>query len=319
MRTDQLDTNTADRIDKKVKGVVVPAITPFTKDHQLDEEAVEKLISFFYANDVQPFIQGTTGEAPSLSTTLKNRFIQKAAASKKTGSHLYVGISSACLEESVDMAKCCADNGVDIVVATIPSYYALTETQIKKYFEQLADASPVPLVIYNIPATTHVSLPLEIIDALSYHFNIVGYKDSERSDVRLSNALRLWKQRSDFSHFTGWAARSAQALIDGSDGIIPSTGNLYAGIYRDMFQAVHKKNYEKAYELQELSDKLGDLYQAGKTLGESLAALKYLMQQSGLCKQFVMPPLQELNEEQYSKLISRQNELLETKLAKTYL
>ncbi len=320
MNTDQLNINpSAKMVAKKYKGVVVPVITPVTKEHQLDEEAIEKVLCFLYENDVQPFIQGTTGEAASLSFVLKNSFIQKAGACKKEGMHLYVGISSDCLQNSIDLAKIAADNSVDVVVSTIPSYYPLTEKQIGNYFEQLADASPVPLIIYNIPATTHVSLPLTIIDALSHHSNIVGYKDSERSDERLANALSLWKHRSDFSHFTGWAARSAKALIDGSDGIIPSTGNLYPRMYRDMFQAVNENNYAKALELQELSDKLGDLYQGGKTLGESLAALKYLMQQDGLCKQFVMPPLQELSEETYINLINHQKELMETELAKSYL
>ncbi len=277
--------------EKKYNGVVVPAVTPLTTTLQLDEAAVEKIFHHFYQYNVLPFILGTTGEAASLPQSVKENYIRAAAKYKKAGTLLYAGISSNVFSESVEMAKFCADNTVDVVVATIPSYYALTEAQQKKYFEQLADASPLPLVIYNIPATTHVSLSLTMIDALSQHPNIVGAKDSERSDERLAQSIALWQHRADFSHFVGWAARSAPALIAGSDGIIPSTGNWNAEIYEKMWQAVKTNDHATAYAMQQLSDEYGNIYQAGKTLGESLLALKVLMHQKGLCEAVVMPPL----------------------------
>ncbi|HWJ25907.1 MAG TPA: dihydrodipicolinate synthase family protein, partial [Flavisolibacter sp.] len=95
----------------------------------------------------------------------------------------------------------------------------------------------------------------------------------------------------------GWAARSAEALQNGSDGLIPSTGNLYPKLYDDMYRALEKENAEKAFQLQKLSDQLGDLYQKGRLLGESLWALKVLMQEAGICKSTVMPPLQPLADE----------------------
>jgi 4-hydroxy-tetrahydrodipicolinate synthase len=290
-------------IEKKYKGVVIPTVTPLNEDFSLDENAVEKMFDNFYKQSVLPFILGTTGEAASIPVKTKNAFIKKASVVKKAGTHLYVGISSNCLEESIDAAKLCGDLGADVAVATIPSYYALTESQIQQYFEQLADVSPVPVIIYNIPATTHVSLPLHIIDAVSYHPNIVGAKDSERSDERLQQSIALWKNRADFSHFVGWAARSATALMNGSDGIIPSTGNLFPKVYDDLLQAIKEKDFDKANALQDISDVLGSFYQANRTLGESLWALKVLMQQIDLCKPVVMPPLQPQLQEQKEKLI----------------
>ena len=62
---------------------------------------------------------------------------------------------------------------------------------MKRYFEQLADAIPLPLIIYNIPATTHSSVPLQIIDDLSYHSNIIGLKDSEENVERLHESLHF--------------------------------------------------------------------------------------------------------------------------------
>ncbi len=288
---------------KKYSGIVIPAVTPLTSTYQLDEEAVEKMFENFYTSGVSPFILGTTGESASLSDSIKLAYIKAAAKLKRADTVLYAGISSNCLEESVAIAKDCFNAGVDVVAATLPTYYLLSENGMKTWFEQLADAVPGPLIIYNIPATTHMSIPLQVIEELSYHANIVGTKDSERSDERLNESIVLWKERTDFSHFLGWAVRSAQALINGSDGLIPSTGNLYPKLYDDMVQAVTANDNDKALKLQRLSDDLGNVYQGGKLLSESLSALKVLMKEAGLCQSYVMPPLQPQSLKEEKRLI----------------
>ena len=295
--------------NKRFSGVIVPAVTPLTKALQIDDAAVGKLFDQFYKHNISPFILGTTGESASLPADVKEQYVKSAAKHKKTGTVLYAGISSNIVAESIEFAAFCADHVVDAVAATLPSYYALTETQMKNYFETLADASPLPVIIYNIPATTHMSIPLQLIDELSHHPNIIATKDSERSDERLAQSLALWKDREDFGHFLGWAAKSADALIGGSDGLIPSTGNLMPEIYDEMKKAVAAGDHAKAYDMQKLSDMYGNLYQSGKTLGESLWALKALMQQKGLCEDVVMPPLQSLSAEEKQKLIQSYEEI----------
>jgi dihydrodipicolinate synthase/N-acetylneuraminate lyase len=297
------------RKNKKYHGVIVPAVTPLTADHKLDEEAVEKIVDSFYQYNISPFILGTTGESASLPLNVKQAYVKKTAAIKKSNTVLYAGISSNCFNESVDFAKFCFDNSVDAVAATLPSYYSLSESQMKKYFIDLANAVKAPVIIYNIPATTHMSIPLTLIDELSHHPHIVATKDSERSEERLQQSLALWKGRKDFGHFLGWAARSADALIGGSDGLIPSTANLVPGIYAAMIKAVDEGDHQKAYEMQKLSDVYGNLYQGGKTLGESLRALKLLMKEKGLCEAIVMPPLQPLSAEEEHKLKNGLKEL----------
>jgi dihydrodipicolinate synthase/N-acetylneuraminate lyase len=289
--------------DKKYKGIIIPAITPLTKEFKLDATAVEKIFANFYQHNISPFILGTTGESASLSNAVKTDYLKTAAKNKKSGTVLYAGISSNVFDESVEFAKLCADNAVDAVAATLPSYYALNNGQMQKYFEDLADAIPLPMIIYNIPATTHMSIPLEVIDELSMHPNIVAVKDSERSEERLMKSLELWKDRRDFGHFLGWAAKSALALIGGSDGLIPSTGNIAPEIYSAMWNAFTEKDFKAVYATQLLSDKYGNLYQADKTLGESLWALKVLMKEKGLCEAVVMPPLQPMSAEEENKLI----------------
>ncbi len=277
--------------EKKYTGVIVPAITPLTEKLQLDEIAVEKIFASFYHHNISPFILGTTGESASLPVPLKKNYVLAAEKNKKMGSLLYAGIGSNIVAESIDFAAYCCLHAVDVLVATLPSYYALTEKQMLNYFEKLADSVSLPLFIYNIPATTHMSIPLRVIDELSRNNNIVGIKDSERSEERMNESMRLWKDRNDFHYILGWAAKSADALLLGADGLVPSTGNLYPGIYADMLQAFEAGDKEKLFALQKLSDDYGELYQSKHTLGESLYVLKSLMKEKGLCEAVVMPPL----------------------------
>jgi 4-hydroxy-tetrahydrodipicolinate synthase len=241
---------------------------------------------------------------------MKKEFIQLAGKIKKQGDILYGSISANAFDESIDLAKCSFDNGVDVVVATLPSYYALAETAMLKYLEQLAENVDGSLMIYNIPSTTHMSIPLAVIDQLSHHPNIVGLKDSERSEERLKQSIELWEDRKDFSHLLGWAAKSADALLMGSDGLVPSTGNFEAKLYADLFKAAREGNINRAYELQKLSDALGNLYQQGRTLGESLWALKVLMKETGLCQPNVMPPIYPQSKEEETKLVNGLKQIL---------
>ena len=295
---------------KKYNGIVVPALSPLTESFGLDSAGVKNMFANFRANNVSPFILGTTGEAASLPTSVKYDYIKLAGKLKQGNDALYVGIAANCFEESVALAKYSFDHGADAVAAHLPSYYKLSEYQVKRYFEQLADKCGGPLIMYNIPATTHMSLPLTLVDELSHHDNIVGIKDSEQNDERLKESLKLWKNRSDFSYFLGWAARSSEALLNGSDGLIPSTGNLFPMVYSEMKLAAEAGNLDLVYALQHKSDVLGRLYQSGRLLGESLWALKVLMSEAGLCQSYVMPPLRPQGAAEEEQLLKNFQELL---------
>jgi 4-hydroxy-tetrahydrodipicolinate synthase len=107
----------------------------------------------------------------------------------------------------------------------------------------------------------------------------------------MQDSLKLWKDRPDFHYILGWAAKSADALLQGADGLVPSTGNLYPEIYADMLVAFNINDMERMAAMQRLSDEYGAYYQSNRTLGESLHALKLLMKEKGLCDEYVMPPL----------------------------
>ncbi|MFC6100462.1 dihydrodipicolinate synthase family protein [Olivibacter domesticus] len=290
------------KIKKKYHGTIVPLVTPINEKFQLDKEAINRMLENLKQFDASPFILGTTGESALLSNSLRLEYLETVSGIRSSEHKLYVGISSNSMRETIEFSKMCFDLGADAVVATLPFYYKLSENQIKEYFLQLADHVAGPMIIYNIPSTTHMSIPLDLLNELSYHEHIVGTKDSERSEERLKESLALWSDRPDFSHLLGWAAKSTYALINGSDGLVPSTGNLAPSIYQGMYQAIAEGAEEKAYQYQRQSDLLGDLYQTDRTLGESLWALKVLMQSVGLCEPYMMPPLQGLSAEEIDAL-----------------
>ena len=285
------------------KETIVPVVAPLKQDFSLDEDAVRRIFSYLYSHAATPFILGTTGESASLSNAFKEEYLRAAVANRAEGQKLYVGISSNIMEDSVAFANLAAELGVTEVAATLPTYYKLSDAQIEKYYLDLAEAIKPNLIIYNIPATTHMSIPLNLLDRLSHHPKIVGVKDSERSMERLDQSLEMWRERADFKHFMGWAGACAHSLINGSDGIVPSSGNFAPIIYREMCLAIERGDLDSAYALQKQSDDLGALYQSNKSLGESLWALKVLMKQLGLCDSFMMPPLYALGAQEETCIV----------------
>jgi 4-hydroxy-tetrahydrodipicolinate synthase len=276
---------------KKYHGVVVPMVTPFADNADIDHSAARRIVDYLIDGCVSPFILGTTGEASSVSDSAKMGFIDTVARHADGRTKVYAGISGNCLESSIELGKRCADLGVDAVVAHLPSYYPLTSEHMLKYYEVLADSVPAPLITYNIPSTTHMSIPLDIVEKLSHHPNIVGLKDSEGKTERLEQAVPIWRDRADFSHLTGSSSLSARALMIGSDGIVPSGGNYMPRKYHDLYEAAIKGDNEKAQRLQEETNQISRLYLANRGLSQSLAALKVIMNELDLCEPIVLPPL----------------------------
>jgi len=299
---------------KTKKETIVPVVAPLKQDLNLDHDAVARIFSYLYTNGATPFILGTTGESASLSNAFKEAYLRTAVANRPKGEKLYVGISSNILEDSISFANLAFDLGVSQVAATLPTYYKLSDAQMEKYYLDLAEAITPDLIVYNIPATTHMSIPLNLLDRLSHHPKIVAVKDSERNMERLDQSLELWRDRTDFKYYMGWAGACAHSLINGGDGVVPSSANFAPAIYRDMCLAVEQGDLESAYALQKQSDDLGALYQSNKSLGESLWALKILMKQLGLCESHMMPPLYTLGKQEeehivkaYQTLIAKDN------------
>lgn len=287
---------------KKYCGVVVPMVTPVTSEGLLDTAAVGRIIDSFVGSNVNPLLMGTTGEGNSVSPTDARLLVEtavKAAGGKVT---VYAGLTGNCIAEQRTQVDAFTALGADVIVATLPCYYALTPEQMENYYRQLADYSKIPVMIYNILATTHMSIPLDVIKRLADHPNIVGLKDSERDLERMQLCIEFAQSREDFSYFCGWAAQSFYSLTLGGDGIVPSTGNFTPGMFRKLYESATSGDLGTAQQLQVSTNDISKIYQAGRTLGQSLTALKVMMQTDGLCTPDVLPPLTRLSEAEENEI-----------------
>jgi dihydrodipicolinate synthase/N-acetylneuraminate lyase len=294
--------------DKRFSGVVVPMVTPLNPDFTIDTEAVARIMKTFSENQIHPLILGTTGESSSVDEKESLRFMTAAVAAKGPGQQIYAGLVGNQVDALIARGNQYLSLGADAVVATLPAYYVLTPDQMIGFYTRLADEAKGPVLVYNIKATTQMSIPLEVVDVLSQHPNIYGLKDSERDADRMAACIQRFQHRHDFSYFCGWGAQSAGSLALGADGIVPSTGNIVPQCYHQLYVASLEGDFQTANHWQNQTDQVALFYQKGRTLGQSLAALKVMMHGVGLCGTTMMPPLTELSLEEKDAVLNQFNE-----------
>jgi dihydrodipicolinate synthase/N-acetylneuraminate lyase len=291
-----MNTNELLGITKRHHGVVVPMITPITSQGDLDEPAVCRVIDYLIEGGVGGiFVLGTTGEAASVPRSMRSRLVAVTVEHAGGRATTYAGIGDNCLAHSVDAAEEYFRLGIDAVVAHLPSYYALSPDEQSGYYAAIVERIPGPLMLYNIPSTTHMSIPIEVVEKLSEHPNVIGLKDSENNVARLETAMEALGGRSDFAVFAGVAALSARALRLGADGTVPSSGNLVPDLCQGLYESGIQGDVASVEEYQRLIDRVTDIYTRNRTLGQSLAALKAAMGALGLCNPDVLPPLRPLD------------------------
>lgn len=281
----------------KYKGVVVPMVTPLTEDYKIDEIAVSKILNLFGENRVNALILGTTGEVASLTSEQKSKLVEAAVRAVPENTVLMAGLMGNSLPELIDEGKKYAGMGIEAVAALVPNYFPLRDKHILLWFEKLADALPLPVFLYNIPATTHHEISLDVVETLSHHSNIIGIKDSQPGAERLEESLQRWAERNDFLFLVGNAVNSCLGLKLGADGLVPSAGNIFPELYKAMYVAAQKGDFDECERLQQLTNRISALYQGNRILSEAIPALKMLMSVKGLCGPQVMPPMQKMDTE----------------------
>lgn len=287
----------------KFKGVVIPMVTPVTDDGNLDEPSVSRLIEYIISGGVMGiFILGTTGEAASISPAMKLRLVELTVERVAKRVQVFAGISDNCFSNSIEAARAYFKLGVDVVVAHLPICYELNAEEQEAYYETLSKNIDGPLMIYNIPSTTRMSIPLEVVERLSKLPNIIGLKDSQNDLNRLTQIINLPIDRSNFAFFTGTTALSVAALQLGWDGTVPSLGNLVPGLCNSIFKSMESGNVDEAMVYQKQLDDLSVLLRDKLSLGQSLAAHKTGLSAIGVCSPSVLLPLQPLTEEKQQRI-----------------
>jgi len=279
-------------------GVIVPMITPFTPEETIDEEAAERIATRLAQHNISVFVLGTTGETASIPRTERLRLVEAVTRAVGGKVPVYAGIGDNCFTNAITAAERYLSAGVTAVVSHLPSYYPLTPAEMRGYFELLHRTVSGPLVLYNIPATTHMSLPLELVERLSELPHIIGFKDSERADGRMEEAARRLGGRDDFALFMGTSVLSVEALKLGFNGLVPNSGNLVPGLWQRLYEHARCAEWAEAEALQAQLDEIALSFQGNRTLGQSLAALKVLLEEEGWCGSTVLPPLRTIPREE---------------------
>ncbi|MCL5788741.1 MAG: 4-hydroxy-tetrahydrodipicolinate synthase [Candidatus Marsarchaeota archaeon] len=275
----------------KPSGVIVPVVTPFNPDYSLNLDEFKKFVDHLIEKSVNGiFPLGTNGEFALLNPVEKQRVIEAAVEAAGGRVPVLAGISDPSTMSVIENAKIAARLGADYVVATAPYYYRPKPEGIYLHFKSIADSSPLPLVIYNIPSNTFNEIPLEVLQRLSDHPNILGMKYTTRDMPSYIEALAL--RSSKFSVMMGTDSLIYSALELGSDGVVSGLANAAPAECETIFKAVSSRDLERGMREQM---KILPLAEA-MFIGNFPAAVKEMVNLLGFRVGPVRPPLSPLTE-----------------------
>lgn len=286
----------------KHHGAVVPMITPVKPSGKLDEAALQRLVENLVTDGVEGiFVLGTTGEGAHVAAADRRRLVENAAKIIQRRCLLYAGLGDLRPAEfSLANDYLCA--GADAVVVHPPISVPVPTNELAGWYRQLLDQSCGPVILYNMPMTTGVSIPLDAIEQLLGHPKLAGIKDSENNPARIKELLKRFGRKPGFAIFIGVGALMEQGLKLGADGIVPSVGNLVPKACRDLCASARRGNWSDVQVHFSRMNAVAALYQKGRTLNESLATLKAAVHCRGLCAPHVLPPLLTLSESEIATL-----------------
>jgi len=203
-----------------VGGIIAPVVTPFDPSGEACDLAgfASNLRAHMEAGLAGVVVAGSTGEAPLLSETERVALLESARAIIPRDRWLIAGIGAESTRLTIERAKSAGTAGADAVLVVAPHYYPQSGTfdAIIGHYTRIADASPVPVLLYNIPQYMHYNLPAPAVHQLAQHPNIVGMKDSGGDLSILAGFLRA--QSPKFSVLTGNASILQSALAAGVRG-----------------------------------------------------------------------------------------------------
>ena len=230
------------------KGSYVALVTPF-KDGEVDEKKLQELVEWHIAEKTHGFVPvGTTGEATTLSYEEHYKVIDIVVKQAKKRVPVMAGAGSNSTREAIELTTEIAKLGVDAVLSVNPYYNKPTQEGLKAHFAAIAKASPVPIVLYNIPGRSAVQLNVETIVAIAEkHQNVVAVKEATGSlDVSTEIIARLGKK---FSVISGDDSLTLPIMSVGGIGVISVVANLVPRAVSDMCTAVVDGDWVKAREL----------------------------------------------------------------------
>jgi 4-hydroxy-tetrahydrodipicolinate synthase len=267
-------------------------VTPVTPNGQLDERAVMRLVDHIRDGGAHGvFVLGTTGESPSIPSAMRSRMVELVTEIVAGRMLVYAGISDNALADAVEAGNRYVKMGVDALVAHVPYYFAVHPDDSLHYFTELASRLKGGLMLYNMPMTTRVSIPIDVCKETARMDNIIGIKDSENNPDRVRELMHELGGRENYSVFIGTGAMMAEGLLAGADGIVPSVANFAPALCRELYDCATNGGAARVPELHRRMMDVSAIYQKDLPLSQSLPALKAALSHLGLCGPDVFPPL----------------------------
>jgi len=278
----------------QLRGVLAPVITTFyPQTGELDLASFAANIRSHLAAGLHGIVvSGSTGEATLLDSNERAAMVDAAREMVPSDKTLIVGTGAESTRTSLELTRDAASRGADAVLVVAPHYYgtAMTTPALSKHYRRIADESPVPVVLYNIPKYMHFSLAPGLVSELSLHDNIVGIKDSSGDLSLLASYLNA--ESESFAVLTGNAGTFLGALRAGAHGGILAVALFAAAMSLDVYEAALRGDDAAADAAQARLTPLG-----AKIVGEmGVAGVKAAMDRVGLLGGPVRSPLLPLDE-----------------------
>lgn len=279
--------------------VITAMVTPIHPDkNKVCKKRIHHLVNHLIENGSDGLvIAGTTGESPTLSHDEKIKLFRQVIETNEGRAKLIAGTGSNNTAETIEFTKEVAElGGINAVLIVAPYYNKPNQDGLYAHFAAVAEASSLPVVIYNIPGRSVVNIEPETIIRLAKLPNIIGVKESSGD---LENISKIIADTSDdFLVYSGDDSLTLPILSVGGDGVISVASHIVGNEMQEMIQAFEKGEVTKAASIhRKLLPLMNGLFAVPNP-----APTKYLLNQQGLSVGPVRLPLVDLNAEQGTKL-----------------
>lgn len=287
-----------------LRGVTSPVVTPFDGE-SVDWQAYDTLLSHVVDADVDAvFPCGTTGEFASLTGIERRKVVERTVQRTPAEVAVLAGGTGTNVDESIDWITTLAELGVDAVVSTAPYFHTSNDPHgVQQFFESIAERSPLPVVLYNIPACVGESVSVGTVEALSAHDSIVGLKDSSGD---LAYGLRAQgRVADDFLLLQGYDPLLLPALRMGFDGGVNALSNVIPSAYVELLD---DPATDRALELHR--EAIEPLFDLCKEEGFAPATKAALAERGVLPSNEVRPPLVSVDTDAVREAVDRAESVL---------
>ena len=282
-----------------LRGIFPPIPTPFRQDESLDLENLKANLARWNNEPLAGYVvAGSNGEAVALSFEERFQLVAAARAAIPEDRLLIAGAGAESTRQTIKLAEGMRREGADAVIVVTPSYYGprLDDTALLDHYLKVADASQLPVVLYNVPVYTGLDLPARVVRELAAHENIIGIKESGGSIAKIDSMVN--GTPADFQLLSGSASFFLAALVVGAVGVVPALGCLAAERISALLLAYESGDLESAREIQ--ASLVGPNEAVTSKFG--IAGLKAALDLIGFYGGPVRAPLQAITQEELAIL-----------------